>query len=90
MITFLQQDEVSFPAVSVIAFNRYFGKTGRGVIEDALNPLQVDKVALNIDTFCNYDLDFLQDAYDCDFYAMPANINDEDAFYRWVMETDFE
>lgn len=90
MITFLQQNEVTFPAISIIAFNRYFGQSGRGAIQDALHPLRVEKIALNIDDYCNYDVDFLQDAFDCEFYVMPAHISSEDEFYRWVMETKFE
>lgn len=39
---------------------------------------------------CGYDLQALEDAFDCDFIAMPDNVHNEDDFYKWIMEVNLD
>ncbi|EHE2701393.1 TPA: hypothetical protein RHY09_001176 [Escherichia coli] len=84
-------DSHSFPVSICNPFRALFSSLPVKGINSEL-AIHCPNTATELSSFegCGYDLQALEDAFDCDFITMPDNVHNEDDFYKWIMEVNLD
>ncbi|HHS9781230.1 TPA: hypothetical protein ACTW95_000493 [Klebsiella quasipneumoniae subsp. similipneumoniae] len=52
--------------------------------------LKKDVIPFSLDAYQLFDMEEIEDAFDCEFLTIPDEINSPQSFRKWIMEMKFK